>query len=231
MDNINILVIEDESLIARFIELELMHEGYNVDIAYDGIQGLQNVKDKKYNLILLDIMIPGINGMEVCRKIRQFSNVAIIMITARDEIYDKVMGLDLGADDYITKPFAIEEFHARIRAALRKRKINIKEAEILTFADIKIDESSHIVTRGDLAINLTKTEYELLKYFINNNNIVLTREQLLNTVWGFDYMGDTNIVDVYVRYLRIKMEQGFSDKLIHTVRGFGYIMKEEKDEV
>lgn len=231
MNNINILIIEDEKKIARFVELELKHEGYAVDIAYDGREGLKKVEEKEPDLILLDIMLPGLNGMEVCRRIRQFSNVKIIMLTAKDEVTDKVMGLDMGADDYLTKPFAIEELLARIRAALRNREKPSEMSNNLIIANLVIDMSEHSVTREGAKIDLTKREYDLLEYFVRNKGVVLTREQLLESVWGFDYMGDTNVVDVYVRYLRSKIDEGFDTKLIHTVRGVGYILKEEKNEV
>lgn len=230
MDNNYILVIEDEKQIARFIELELQHEGYIVDIVYDGREGLKKVEEKEPDLILLDVLLPGLNGMEICRRIRQFSDVKIIMLTAKDEIMDRVMGLDLGADDYLTKPFAIEELLARIRVALRNRKNSTKLQKNISIGDLVMDISMHSVTRGKDIIDLTKREYDLLEYFMKNKDIVLTREQLLESVWGFDYMGDTNVVDVYVRYLRGKVDEGFNTKLIHTVRGVGYILKEDKNE-
>lgn len=229
MPSYKILIIEDEKQIARFIELELKHEGYDVYVCYDGKEGLKKVEEIHPDLILLDIMLPGINGIEVCRKIRQYSNVPIIMVTAKDDIPDKVMGLDSGADDYVTKPFAIEELLARIRAALRKSKqLNIIR-EILTIADLTIDTSKRIVKRAGKIIELTKREYDLLEYLVRNKGIVLTREQILENVWGYNYMGDTNVVDVYIRYLRSKVDDGFKTKLIHTVRGVGYKC-EEKEE-
>lgn len=229
MPSYKILIIEDEKQIARFIELELKHEGYDVYVCYDGKEGLKKVEEIHPDLILLDIMLPGINGIEVCRKIRQYSNVPIIMVTAKDDIPDKVMGLDSGADDYVTKPFAIEELLARIRAALRKSKqLNIIR-EVLNIADLTIDTSKRIVKRADKIIELTKREYDLLEYLVRNKGIVLTRDQILENVWGYSYMGDTNVVDVYIRYLRSKIDEGFKTKLIHTVRGVGYKC-EEKEE-
>lgn len=229
MPSYKILIIEDEKQIARFIELELKHEGYYVYVCFDGKEGLKKVEEVHPDLILLDIMLPGINGIEICRKIRQFSNLPIIMVTAKDDITDKVMGLDTGADDYITKPFAIEELLARIRAALRKSKqLNIIH-EILEIADLTIDTSKRIVKRADKIIELTKREYDLLEYLVRNKGIVLTRDQILENVWGYNYMGDTNVVDVYIRYLRSKVDEGFKTKLIHTVRGVGYKC-EEKEE-
>ncbi len=183
MPSYKILIIEDEKQIARFIELELKHEGYDVYVCYDGKEGLKKVEEIHPDLILLDIMLPGINGIEICRKIRQHSNVPIIMVTAKDDIPDRVMGLDSGADDYVTKPFAIEELLARIRAALRKSKqLNIIR-EILTIADLTIDTSKRIVKRADKIIELTKREYDLLEYLVRNKGIVLTRDQILENVW------------------------------------------------
>ncbi|WP_039767544.1 MULTISPECIES: response regulator transcription factor [unclassified Caldicellulosiruptor] len=230
MPSYKILIIEDEKQIARFIELELKHEGYDVYVCYDGIEGLKKVEEIHPDLILLDIMLPGINGIEVCRKVRQYSNVPIIMVTAKDDIPDKVMGLDSGADDYVTKPFAIEELLARIRAALRKSKqLNIIR-EVLSIGDLTIDTSKRIVIRAGRIIELTKREYDLLEYLVRNKGIVLTREQILENVWGYSYMGDTNVVDVYIRYLRSKIDDGFKTKLIHTVRGVGYKCEEKENE-
>ena len=230
MASLKILIIEDEKQIARFLELELQHEGYIVEISYDGRNGLKAFEKSHPDLVLLDIMLPGINGMEVCRRIRQSSYVPIIMLTAKDETTDKVMGLDLGANDYITKPFVIEELLARIRATLRKREALPEKVICLEISDIIMDLSKHHVTRGSESIDLTKREYDLLEYLIKNKGIVLKREQILEHVWGFDYMGDTNVVDVYIRYLRSKMDESFETKLIHTIRGVGYVMKEEKSE-
>jgi two-component system, OmpR family, response regulator ArlR len=230
MDNIKILIIEDEKQIARFLELELQYEGYSVEIKYDGKEGLTAVEENQPDLLLLDIMLPGMNGMEVCRKIRLFSEIPIIMLTAKDETTDKVMGLDLGANDYVTKPFVIEELLARIRALLRKRDSETKSIKTIAINNLVMDTSRHDVSRGDRSIDLTKREYDLLEYLIRNKGIVLNREQILEHVWGFDYMGDTNVVDVYIRYLRSKIDESEESKLIHTIRGVGYIMKEEKIE-
>lgn len=230
MDTVKILVIEDEKQIARFIELELLHEGYMVEIEHDGRGGLRKVEENEPDLILLDIMLPGINGMEVCRRIRQFSEVPIIMLTARDETTDKVMGLDLGANDYITKPFVIEELLARVRAALRKRGQPQQLQKSLVVGDLRMDMSKHQVFRGNEAIDLTKKEYNLLEYLLKNKGIVLTRNQILENVWGYDYAGDTNVVDVYIRYLRSKVDDAHDTRLIQTVRGVGYALREEKNE-
>jgi two-component system, OmpR family, response regulator ArlR len=230
MSHEKILIIEDEKQIARFLELELQHEGYVVDIEFDGRSGLNAVEAGKPDLVLLDIMLPGLNGMEVCRRVRQFSDVPIIMLTARDETMDKVMGLDLGANDYITKPFAIEELLARVRATLRKGSTGARQSKNLSISDLTIDDSCRQVTRGNDTIDLTKREYDLLEFLVRNKGIVISRELIIEKVWGYDYMGDTNVVDVYVRYLRSKVDEPYNVKLIHTVRGVGYIMKEEKVE-
>jgi DNA-binding response OmpR family regulator len=225
---ITILIIEDEKQIARFLELELKHEGYAVEIEYDGRGGLNRVEEKELGLVLLDIMLPGINGMEVCRRIRQFSEVPVIMLTARDETTDKVMGLDIGANDYVTKPFEIEELLARIRAVLRNKNHSGQLKKNLAAGDLKMDMEKRQVSRGNENIDLTKKEYDLLEYLLRNKGIVLTRDQILENVWGYDYAGDTNVVDVYIRYLRSKMDDEHDTRLIQTVRGVGYILREEK---
>ena len=223
-----ILIVEDEKQIARFLELELKHEGYAVEVEYDGRGGLRKAEESKPDLILLDIMLPGINGMEVCRRIRQFSEVPVIMLTAKDETTDKVMGLDIGANDYVTKPFVIEELLARIRAVLRNRNQSKQPQKNLAAGDLRMDLAKRQVFRGDESIDLTKKEYDLLEYLLRNKGIVLTRDQILENVWGYDYAGDTNVVDVYIRYLRSKIDDEHDTKLIQTVRGVGYILREEK---
>ncbi|WP_094545571.1 response regulator transcription factor [Petroclostridium xylanilyticum] len=230
MKNYNILIVEDEKQIVRFLELELKHEGYMIDTAFDGREGLKKAEENKYDLILLDIMLPGLNGMEVCRRIRQFSNIPVIMLTAKDDVTDKVMGLDIGADDYITKPFAIEELLARIRAALRRKDELVNTGENLQIGDLTMDLSKRQVSKNGKSIELTKREYDLLEYLMKNKGIVLTREQILEKVWGYDYIGDTNVVDVYIRYLRSKIDDTFKTKLIHTIRGVGYMLKENTNE-
>ncbi|MDK2919560.1 MAG: hypothetical protein PWQ37_2293 [Candidatus Petromonas sp.] len=230
MKKYNILIVEDEKQIVRFLELELKYEGYIIDTAFDGREGLKKAEENRYDLILLDIMLPELNGMEVCRRIRQFSNLPIIMLTAKDDVTDKVMGLDIGADDYITKPFAIEELLARIRAALRRKSEVVENLENLQIGNLTMDLSKHQVNRNGKLIELTKREYDLLEYLMKNKGIVLTREQILEKVWGYDYIGDTNVVDVYIRYLRSKIDDSFTTKLIHTVRGVGYTLKENTNE-
>ncbi len=221
-----ILVIEDDKQIARFVELELIHEGYQVEVLGDGSSGIDKLKDDKFSLVLLDIMLPGIDGIATCNEIRKFSQVPIIMVTARDDIEDKVEGLDMGADDYITKPFAIEELLARIRALLR-RKEPAEEKNILRADNLRMDLDKHQVQRNNEEIELTKKEFDLLHYLLINEGIVNTREKLLSNVWGYDYSGETNIVDVYIRYLRSKIDEPFANKLIHTVRGVGYVLRED----
>ncbi|MCY6369274.1 response regulator transcription factor [Clostridium ganghwense] len=222
-----ILVVEDEVKIARFIELELKYEGYIVEQAHDGRTGLEKALDGNYDLILLDVMLPGLNGMEVCRRIRQVSEIPIIMLTAKDETMDIVMGLDTGADDYITKPFAIEELLARIRVTLKRKNSIVKPSKFFSVRGLELDLNKHVVNYNGEEIDLTKTEFDLLKYLMENQNIALTREQILDKVWGFDYMGDTNIVDVYIRYLRTKIDNKYNEKFIYTIRGVGYLLKNE----
>lgn len=208
---------------SMFIEMELTHEGYVVDTAYDGRKALEKAEKGNYNLMLLDIMIPGLNGIEVCRRVRKFSNLPIIMLTAKSDISDKVLGLDVGANDYLTKPFAIEELFARIRVYER----NAASKNIIKIKDVVMNDKIHEVLRGGKKIELTKKEYDLLKMLMTNKNIVLTREQMIEKLWGYDYEGDTNVVDVFIRYLRSKIDDGFQDKLISTVRGVGYVIKED----
>ena len=222
-----ILLIEDEEKLARFVELELTHEGYQVEKAFDGRTGLDMAEQGNYDLLLLDIMLPGLNGLEVLRRLRRSSQVPVIMLTARDAVMDKVTGLDMGADDYVTKPFSIEELLARIRAALRKQTAQKQEENLLSCADLTVDVSRHRVTRGGKEIELTGREFSLLQFFMENKTIVLSRDQLLEKVWGYDYLGETNVVDVYVRYLRGKIDEGFEPKLLQTVRGVGYVLRDD----
>ena len=224
---VKILIVEDENKIARFVELELKYEGYEVLIAGDGRLGLEKALKEKVDLVILDIMLPGLSGIEVCRRIRLESQVPIIMLTAKDDVTDKVAGLDMGADDYMTKPFAIEELLARIRVALnRKQHLAEPRPDMLQIGEVKLNLTSHSAFYGNEELTLTKKEYELLEYLIRNKNIALTREQLLNNVWDYEYFGDTNVVDVYIRYLRQKIDEKFAIHLISTVRGVGYIIKD-----
>ena len=224
MKDFKILLVEDEKLMSMFVEMELSHEGYKVDVAYNGLEGLNIAHQNEYDLILLDIMIPGINGIEVCRRIREFSQVPIIMLTAKSNISDKVLGLDVGANDYLTKPFAIEELLARIRVYKRNTSIS-KNTNEIKVKDIVLDNKAHMVIRSGKEIELTKKEFDLLEILLINKNVVLTRSQLIEKVWGYDYLGDTNVVDVFIRYLRSKIDDGFEDKLITTIRGVGYVVK------
>lgn len=226
-DMSRILIIEDEAGIARFVELELKHEGNEVEKAADGREGLDKALSGSFDLILLDVMLPGLNGMEVLRRLRQEKDTPVIMLTARDAVMDKVAGLDAGADDYITKPFAIEELLARIRVALKKHaRTEDAPTHKLEVLGVCLDEDRHEVTVQGENVELTNREFELLHTLMRNKNIVLTREKLLNEVCGYDYVGETNIIDVYVRYLRTKIDDHFGIKLIQTVRGVGYCIKE-----
>jgi two-component system response regulator ArlR len=224
-----ILIIEDEEKIARFVELELEFEGYEVKKAFNGRDGLELAKARPFDLVLLDIMLPGLNGIEVLRRIRQFSDVPVILLTARDAVVDKVTGLDGGADDYITKPFAIEELLARIRASLRKRagSNEMKTQSVLMAGDLCLDPMKREARVKDNLLDLTKREFDLLQYLLENKDIVVKRETLLERIWGYNFSGGTNAVDVYIRYLRAKIEEPFGLKLIHTVRGVGYVIKDE----
>ena len=224
-----ILIVEDEEKIARFIELELKFEGYEVDKAFNGRDGLELAKTQPFDLIILDIMLPELNGIEVLRRIRQFSNVPIILLTARDAVVDKVAGLDGGADDYITKPFAIEELLARIRTVFRKKGMDDspETSGKLVLGDLYLDTMKREVRVKDNQIYLTKKEFDLLQYLLENKNIVIPRETILDKIWGYDFCGETNAVDVYIRYLRSKIEEPFDAKIIHTVRGVGYVIKDE----
>ncbi len=222
----HILIIEDEENLADFLELELKYEGYKVDIQFDGRKGLEAALETNYDLILLDLMLPGLNGIEVCRRLRATKNTPIIMLTARDSIMDRVTGLDSGADDYLPKPFAIEELLARMRVIFRREEhIENKHVSSLTFKDLQLQIESRTITKGNEEIELTNKEFELLLMFMKNINRVLTRDVLLDQVWGYDAMVETNIVDVYVRYLRNKLYSVDKEEYIQTVRGAGYIMK------
>ena len=222
-----ILVIEDEEKLARMVELELRYEGYEVEKAFDGRTGLDRALSGEHELILLDIMLPALSGMEVLRRLRRESQVPVIMLTARDTVVDKVSGLDSGADDYITKPFAIEELLARIRAALRKRPAAPADAPLLTCGSLVMDVERHTVEVDGRGVELTRREFDLLHYLLENKGKVISRESLLDNVWGFDFVGETNAVDVYIRFLRSKIDEQFGVKLIHTVRGVGYVIREE----
>lgn len=221
-----ILIVEDEEKLARFVELELMHEGYETAKAFDGRTGLEMSETGEFDLVLLDIMLPELSGTEVLRRLRKKSDIPVILLTARDSVMDKVSGLDSGADDYITKPFSIEELLARIRAALRKKSAHSLSASVLCSGLLSLDAAAHTVTYDGKEIVLTNKEFSLLKKLLENKSIVLSRETLLEDVWGFDYMGETNIVDVYIRYIRSKIDDVFGVKIIQTVRGVGYVIRD-----
>lgn len=220
-----ILIVEDEKKIARFLELELIHEGYEVDTAGDGRTGLDKALNWKPDLLILDLMLPELSGIEVCRRLRHESDVPIIMLTAKDDVSDKVMGLDMGADDYMTKPFAIEELLARIRVGLKKHRGDavMPANPVLTAGGLKLDPVSYSVSMNDMPISLTKKEFDLLHYLMEHKGQAVTRDTLLSDVWGYDYAGDTNVVDVYVRYLRHKIDEPFGIKTIQTIRAVGYM--------
>lgn len=225
MRSFKILLVEDEIQMSMVIEMELEHEGYEVDIAHDGMEALRKAENTEYKLILLDIMIPNLNGVEVCKRIRGFSDVPIIMLTAKGEIQDKVLGLDAGANDYLTKPFAIEELLARIRVYERNKSVK-DDKDVIKVRDVVMDNKTHKVWRACREIELTKKEYDILELLLINKNIVLTRETVIEKVWGYDFIGDTKNVDVFIRYLRSKIDDDFEDKLITTVRGVGYVIEE-----
>ena len=224
-----ILLVEDEEKLARMVELELQYEGYQVEKAADGRTGLDMALSGGFSLILLDIMLPNLSGREVLRRLRRESQTPVIMLTARDTVMDKVAGLDSGADDYITKPFAIEELLARIRAALRKRRGETEEEreEPLTVGRLSLDPQRRQVTVDGQRVELTRREFDLLHYLLHQRGRVVARDAILDAVWGFDFVGETNAVDVYIRFLRAKIEERFGIKLIQTVRGVGYVIEEE----
>lgn len=226
-----ILIIEDEENIARVLQLELQFEGYEAAMAHTGAEGLLQYREQQWDLILLDIMLPEMSGIDVLKRIRATeSQTPVIMLTAKSEVEDKVKGLDLGANDYVTKPFEIEELLARIRNALRfSQKVNPKQVA-LTFGHLSINEQTREVVYFDKEIQLTPREYDLLFYLLKHPKQVLTREQILEAVWGYDYYGDTNVVDVYIRYVRQKLETANPAPLIQTIRGVGYVLKEHSYE-
>ncbi len=221
-----ILVVEDEKKVASFIKKGLEEEHYAVDIAYDGEEGLALAEINEYDLILLDIMLPKLDGMEVLRRIRgNGSSVPILMLTAKDSVEDIVSGLDSGSDDYLTKPFSFAELVARVRALLRRK--TKEKTDLLTIGDLSLSTSTHRVKRGGREIELTAKEYALLEYFMRNPNRILTRTLITEHVWDYHFDPSTNVIDVYVNYLRKKIDQGFEKKLIHTIRGSGYMIKDE----
>lgn len=227
MEKGHILIVEDEEKIARVLQLELEYEGYSVTIKHNGTEGLDAAAKGGHSLVLLDVMLPGLSGLEVLRRLRKTDQqTPVILLTARDSIPDKVTGLDIGANDYITKPFEIEELLARIRAALRQNGTKTEDiGTFLTYDDLRVNEKTREVRRGDKEVELTPREFDLLVYMLKHPQQVLTREQILSSVWGFDYIGDTNVVDVYIRYIRKKLDYPYEKQLIHTIRGVGYAIK------
>lgn len=226
MSGERILIIEDEARIAQFVERGLIYEGYRVNVAHDGLAGLQTARDNPPDLVILDWMLPGLDGLEVCKRLRAAGDVPIIMLTAKDDVKDRVMGLDAGADDYLIKPFSIDELMARVRAQFR-RAHPTSRPEVLRFAELTLDTGTHRAHRDDRAIDLTAKEYELLELFMRNPRQVLTRDVIFDRVWGYDFGGESNIIEVYVRYLRQKTENESESRLIHTVRGVGYVLRED----
>lgn len=236
--NKKVLLIEDEEKMARFIEMELLYEGYQVEKAFDGRIGLERAVSQDFDIVILDIMLPGLNGMEVLRRMRRQTSVPVILLTARDTVMDKVTGLDSGAADYMTKPFEIEELLARMRNALRRftqpdqaadteQSISEEHSSVLTAGRLSLSKQRHLVTFDGQNIDLTKKEFDLLQVLLENKGFVMTRDKLLSKVWGYDFSGDTNVVDVYISYLRSKIDQAYCTELIRTVRGVGYMIKDE----
>lgn len=226
-NDVHILIVEDEQRIARFLQIEMEHEGFTVTTEEDGARAFELIKQESFDLILLDLMLPGMDGMTICRKVREFSQVPIIMLTARDDVEDKVNGLDIGADDYMTKPFAIQELFARIRNVLRKSRGSAPvQDDSYRVGDLVLYPNTYEVEVSGEPVQLTRREYDLLEFLMRNKRTVLTRDQILEQVWGYDYSGDTNVVDVYIRYLRAKLDDRFQRKYIYTVRGVGYVIRD-----
>lgn len=226
-----ILIIEDDRKIARLEQLLLEAENYETEIAADGRSAVEKFKRESYDLVILDIMIPKINGMEVCRQIREFSKTPIIMVSAKDAVSDKVIGFDFGADDYITKPFSNDEFVVRVKAMLRRmsnlEEIKVEKEEILTNGKLVINQTNYSVEYDGIEVVLTKKEFELLEYLVINKGIVLKRDKILYDVWGLEYIGNDNLLDLYIKYLRDKIDKKFGIKMIHTIRGIGFTVKKE----
>lgn len=221
-----LLVIEDDENIADFIRRGLIYEGFVVDVAHDGPKGLAAARDRNPELVILDWMLPGMDGLEVLRRLRAAGDLPVMILTAKDAIADRVMGLEMGADDYLVKPFHFDELLARVKALLRRRNME-PEQEVLKYSDLELNTVTREAFRGTRPIELTAKEYDLLEYFLRHPRQVLTREQIYDRVWGYDFGGESNIIEVYVRYLRSKLEADNEARLIQTVRGVGYVMREE----
>ena len=222
-----ILIVEDERQIARFLQIDLEKEGFQTAIEKNGKRAYERIIQEKYDLVLLDVMLPEMDGMEVCRRVRELSDIPIIMLTARDEIKDKVEGLNLGADDYVTKPFSADEVLARIRRILKRRNEEPRKDEnrLIVGNVILYPDRYEVQVKGEV-VELTHKEFELLQYLVENKPNVLSRDQILQRVWGYDFMGNTNVVDVYISYLRTKIEDKYNEKHIYTVRGVGYVVRD-----
>ncbi len=220
-----ILVIEDEARIADFLRRGLTYEGFHVEVSADGESGLKAARDNPPDLVILDVMLPGLDGLEVCRRLRAGGSVPILMLTAKDSVADRVKGLDSGADDYVVKPFAFDELIARVRALLRRSRTS--EETVLHFADLTLNVTTREVTRGTRRIDLTTKEFDLLHFFLRHPRQVLPRDLIYDRIWGYDFGGESNILEVYVRYLRAKLESSGEPRLIQTVRGVGYALREE----
>ncbi len=227
-ENAKIFIVEDERPISRLLQLTLEREGFKTAAEFNGRRAYERILQEKYDLVLLDVMLPEMDGMEICKRVREVSDIPIIMLTARDEIRDKVEGLDLGADDYMTKPFAAEELLARIRGVLRRHSERVRAAEETRYVvkNMILYPERYEVTVNGTPVELTHKEYALLKYLVENKRNVLSRDQILQTVWGYDFIGDTNVVDVYISYLRSKIDERFGEKYIYTTRGVGYAIRD-----
>lgn len=221
----NILIVEDDASIANMLRRGLIFEGYDAVVAGTGPEGLDRARERLPDLVILDVMLPGLDGVEVARRLRAASDVPILMLTAREAVPDRVSGLDAGADDYMVKPFAFEELLARIRALLRRRQA-METPDVLRFADLELDTGTRQAQRGERVFDLTAKEYDLLHLFLRHPRQVLTRDQIFDDVWDYDFGGESNIIEVYVRYLRTKLEADGEPRLIHTVRGVGYALRE-----
>lgn len=221
----HILLVEDEVKLAKFIQLELGYEGYQISVAHDGLAGLTAAREGEPDLVILDWMLPGLSGVEICRRLRTTGDqVPIILLTAKDEVSDRVAGLDAGADDYVVKPFSIEELLARVRAHLRRTQE--ADPDILQFADLSLNRRTREVYRGQRIIELTAKEFDLLAYLLAHPRQVIARDRILEQVWGYDFLGDSNIIEVYIRYLRLKLEANNEKRLLQTVRSVGYVLRD-----